>query len=229
MKMFGAFGDELIVGMVGLRRMQGPKEGHKAFIWGMYVTPRSRSGGAGSQLLRAAIDEARTWSGVQQIQLSVSSEASDARRLYERHGFRAWGCEPRAVHWAGAYTDEIHMILDLRAGIKPAATSLVQDGPVAAGFMPARFVAKPNGLASFDSDPPRSHCGNHSGLIGDAFTGNIKRGSVIGRRPHVRKTQSHIRRLAVRDQFHRDQALIVIRRDHHITAAAVGPIIQTIR
>ena len=118
-RMFGAFRDESLVGIVGLRRMQGPKEGHKAFIWGMYVTPRSRSGGGGSQLLRAAIEEGRTWSGVQQIHLSVSSQASEARRLYERHGFRAWGCEPRAVHWAGEYTDEIHMILDLRdAGSK---------------------------------------------------------------------------------------------------------------
>src|SRR5262245_37764953 len=72
-KMFGAFDDESLVGMVGLRRMSGPKEGHKAFIWGMYVTARSRRGGAGSLLLRAAIQEARTWSGVEQIHLSVSS------------------------------------------------------------------------------------------------------------------------------------------------------------
>src|SRR5262245_33759361 len=74
-KMFGAFHDESMVGMVGLRRIQGPKEGHKVFIWGMYVTARSRRGGAGSLLLRTAIQEARTWKGVEQIHLSVSSEA----------------------------------------------------------------------------------------------------------------------------------------------------------
>jgi RimJ/RimL family protein N-acetyltransferase len=113
-KIFGAFHDESLVGMVGLRRIPGPKEGHKVFIWGMYVTARSRQGGAGSQLLRLAIQEARTWSGVEQIHLSVSSHASEAHRLYERHGFRVWGREPRAAQWAGEYADEIHMILDLR-------------------------------------------------------------------------------------------------------------------
>jgi RimJ/RimL family protein N-acetyltransferase len=113
-KIFGAFQDESLVGMVGLRRIPGPKEGHKVFIWGMYVTARSRRGGAGSLLLHAAIREARTWSGVEQIHLSVSSHASEAHRLYERHGFRAWGREPRAAQWAGEYADEIHMILDVR-------------------------------------------------------------------------------------------------------------------
>jgi len=113
-RMFGAFEEGSLVGIVGLRREPGPKEGHKAFIWGMYVTARSRRGGAGSLLLRAAIQEARAWNGVEQIHLSVTSQASEARRLYERHGFRTWGLEPRAAHWAGQYTDEIHMILDLR-------------------------------------------------------------------------------------------------------------------
>jgi RimJ/RimL family protein N-acetyltransferase len=127
-KIFGAFHDESLVGMVGLRRIPGPKEGHKVFIWGMYVTARSRRGGAGALLLHAAIQEARTWSGVEQIHLSVSSQAEEARRLYERHGFLAWGCEPRAVHWAGRYTDEIHMTLDLRDGDSWLNPQL-QEGP----------------------------------------------------------------------------------------------------
>jgi len=95
-------------------RQNGKKERHKASVWGMYVTPSGRRQGAGGMLLRRAIDQARSWAGVEQAHLSVSDVAGDAQRLYERHGFRAWGREPRALSWEGRSADETHMIAALR-------------------------------------------------------------------------------------------------------------------
>jgi RimJ/RimL family protein N-acetyltransferase len=111
---FGAFLDVSLVGIIGILRDAGRKERHKSKIWGLYVTPESRQTGAGQMLLRAAIQQARAWTGVEQVHLAVSEVAIEAKRLYERNGFRAWGREPRALCLDGRYADELHMILDLR-------------------------------------------------------------------------------------------------------------------
>jgi GNAT superfamily N-acetyltransferase len=111
---FGAFFDSSLVGVVGVRHSAGAKELHKAMILGMYVTARSRRNGAARLLLSAAVEHARTWSGVEQVQLAVSEVAQEAHRLYQSFGFREWGREPRALCWKGRYAGEIHMVLDLR-------------------------------------------------------------------------------------------------------------------
>ena len=111
---FGAFIGVSLVGMVGIHRKNAEKERHKALIWGMYVTQSRRRGGAGAMLLRTAIQHAKSWAGVEQIHLAVTEVSQDARRLYERHGFRVWGREPRALCWEGRCADSTHMVLDLR-------------------------------------------------------------------------------------------------------------------
>lgn len=92
---FGAFIGGSLIGIVGIRRNPGGKERHKASIWGMYVTAGSRRKGVGVALLRAAIREARSWAGVEQVRLAVSEVAEGARKLYEGNGFQEWGREPR--------------------------------------------------------------------------------------------------------------------------------------
>jgi RimJ/RimL family protein N-acetyltransferase len=100
-------------GMVGVYRIEGRKEHHRAQLWGMYVTPAMRRRGLGQALLTSAIQHVRTWPGVSQIQLSVTGAAGEARKLYERAGFRVWGCEPRALQWEGQVVDEYHLVLPL--------------------------------------------------------------------------------------------------------------------
>jgi ribosomal protein S18 acetylase RimI-like enzyme len=90
------------------------KERHKAVIWGMYVAAETRRRGTGGMLLQTAIQYGRSWPGVEQIHLAVSEVATEARRLYERNGFKEWGREPRAICWDGRCADESHMFLDLR-------------------------------------------------------------------------------------------------------------------
>lgn len=110
---FGAFDGDSLIGIVGIVRNAGIKERHKSLIWGMYVTARSRRRGVGALLVRAAIEQARSWPGVELVHLAVSETAADAKRLYERLGFQEWGREPRALVWGGRFADELHMVLDL--------------------------------------------------------------------------------------------------------------------
>lgn len=110
---FGAFADSLMVGIVGISRETGKKERHKAWIWGMYVSAKNRCAGIGEMLMRAAIERVRSYPEIELIHLDFSEVATEARSLYERIGFRVWGCEPRSLLWEGRYVDEIHMVMDL--------------------------------------------------------------------------------------------------------------------
>lgn len=110
---FGAFSGEVLIGMCGVVQLNRRKAHHNALIWGMYVSAAARRSGAGAGLLAAAIDRARAWPGVIQIHLAVSDAAPEARRLYERAGFREWGSEPRALQWEGRFVAEHHMALEL--------------------------------------------------------------------------------------------------------------------
>ena len=110
---FAAFVARAAVGMVGLARMPREKVRHRALVWGMFVQPPYRGHGVGAALLAAALDHARSWSGVRQVHLSVTASAPGARRLYERAGFVVWGREPRALGWNGTFIDEYHLVLAL--------------------------------------------------------------------------------------------------------------------
>ncbi|MBL9147108.1 MAG: GNAT family N-acetyltransferase [Phycisphaerae bacterium] len=113
---FGAYRDtgdgERLVGMLGLIR-NGGKRAHVAFVWGMYVDPSARGGGAGRALVRAAIARARTWEGVRFIELSVNSAMIPARTLYESAGFVAWGRDADSMRVDGRSIEMTHMKLDL--------------------------------------------------------------------------------------------------------------------
>jgi RimJ/RimL family protein N-acetyltransferase len=111
---FGAFVNDTLIGTVGIRREDGDKRRHKCMIVAMFVRAGNRRDGVGGMLMTAAIRHARSWEGVEQIHLVVNDVASEAKRLYEKVGFRRWGIEPRSLKWKGDYTDAIHMILELR-------------------------------------------------------------------------------------------------------------------
>ena len=109
---FGAYMPEL-AGIAGLYRDPHIKRSHIMTLWGMYVAPGHRGAGVARSLLEAAIAHARSVTGVQAIQLSVTSAAPAARRVYERAGFRLWGTEPDALRYDGQSVVENHMTLQL--------------------------------------------------------------------------------------------------------------------
>ncbi len=113
---FGAFVKDVLIGTVGIHRDDGAKRRHKCVLVSMFVREVNRRTGAGELLMRAAIQHARSWNGVEQVLLVVNDVAPEAIRLYERSGFRTWGIEPRSLQYNGLYTGATHMILDLCKG-----------------------------------------------------------------------------------------------------------------
>lgn len=109
----GAFTDDLFVGMAGFARFTGPKKQHKALIWGVYVKPEWRRKGIAQVLLSEIVDRAKAISGVEQILLSVATEATAAKKLYQSVGFEAYGCEPHTLKVGNRYVNEDLMILRL--------------------------------------------------------------------------------------------------------------------
>lgn len=105
---FGAYAGQRIVGMVGFRQEIPEKIRHKGFLWGMYVAPEARGNGTGAALVRLLLATAGPL--VEQIRLSVVTTNAAAIALYERHGFRAYGTEPRALKGAAGYADEMLMV-----------------------------------------------------------------------------------------------------------------------
>lgn len=98
-----------LVAAASIRRGRPPKFAHRAGIWGVFIEPAHRGQGLGRAVVSAAIDLARTWPGVDFIDLGVSENSPEALRLYESLGFVPWGREPEATEHAGHRYDEIYM------------------------------------------------------------------------------------------------------------------------
>ncbi|WP_347343375.1 GNAT family N-acetyltransferase [Fictibacillus enclensis] len=108
---FGAFSDDVMIGMVTLVQESYKKMSHKANIFAMYVTSRSRGQGTGKALMHAAISKANEMEGVEKLNLTVVSSNDKAKKLYERLGFTAYGTETRALQVDGVFYNEDHMEL----------------------------------------------------------------------------------------------------------------------
>jgi ribosomal protein S18 acetylase RimI-like enzyme len=106
---FGAFVGERIVGMAGFKTEAGPKDSHKAFVWGLYVRPSARGQGIGAALMQALIAEARL--SVEQLTLAVVEGNDAALALYRKFGFTVYGIEPRALKTENGYRNEVLMAL----------------------------------------------------------------------------------------------------------------------
>ena len=109
--LFGAFNGEGLVGSCGLHVLPGPKQRHKAQLWGMYVAPAMQRRGVGAMLVRAAIDHARTRVAI--VQLVVLEANSAAKALYRSLGFVTYGIEKRSLRYDGVDHDDELMALDL--------------------------------------------------------------------------------------------------------------------
>ena len=106
---FGAFENDLLVGIVGLRRESMRKLAHKAYIWGMFVAPDARNGGVGRQLLAHALEYAGEVLRVRQVNLGVNADNLPAIALYRRMRFEPFGRERGFMLLDGKLHDEVHM------------------------------------------------------------------------------------------------------------------------
>lgn len=115
----GVFEGGAIAGIAGLRRHDGPKETHKATVWGVFIEPRSRGRGLARLLLTSLLEGVER--GVEQVLLTVSADNRAAIALYESLGFERYGVEPRALKTATGDADEVLMIR--RSGVDQPASS----------------------------------------------------------------------------------------------------------
>lgn len=109
---FGAFADEVLVGVAGMLRNPLVQVGHKAQLWGVFVQAGWRRHGLGGALLDAAFADARA-AGVLQVHLSVHAANERALGLYRARGFVEYGREPRALRVGAVFHDEVLMVLHL--------------------------------------------------------------------------------------------------------------------
>lgn len=107
---FGAFAEGRLVGLAGVERESMNKLSHKAYLWGMYVSPEHRRGGVGFLLLEQALPYAWRSLRVEQVNLGVHTENVGAIALYRRLGFSIWGTEIGSLVVHGKPQDEHHMV-----------------------------------------------------------------------------------------------------------------------
>jgi ribosomal protein S18 acetylase RimI-like enzyme len=110
----GAFEGARLVGAVGFYREKGRKTHHKGRIWGVYVAPEERGAGLARRMLETLLKRVSTFSGLEQVLLSVAATQAAALHVYESLGFERWGCEPRGLRIGDQYIDEHYMILRLK-------------------------------------------------------------------------------------------------------------------
>jgi len=102
-----------LVGAASFKREMFSTMRHKALLYRMFVLPLARGSGAGRSLLEAVIERARSATGLEQINLTVLSGNTRAKRLYQSLGFSEFSHETRAVKAENGYHDETQMVLFL--------------------------------------------------------------------------------------------------------------------
>lgn len=107
----GAELDQGLVGVATLLRYEASKLRHAASVNAVYVTPALRGQGVSRQLMRVLIERARTFEGLEQLRLAVSTHQEAARNLYRSLGFEVWGLEKKALKVGPVYTDLEHLLL----------------------------------------------------------------------------------------------------------------------
>lgn len=106
----GAFLNDELAGVAGLKFGQRERTSHKATLLGMYVRPRARGGGIAKALVLEVLRQARlAMPPAEVVQLTVTETNDVAVRLYARCGFVTFGTEPFAVKLGNGFITKVHM------------------------------------------------------------------------------------------------------------------------
>ena len=108
---FGAYHQDIIVGIATLTQEIGAKFSHKAHLSSVFIEPAFQQKGIASVLLRSVIQYSQQH--VEQILLTVANDNKPALILYEKLGFQSYGVELKALKDKDGYIDEILMKLFL--------------------------------------------------------------------------------------------------------------------
>jgi ribosomal protein S18 acetylase RimI-like enzyme len=111
-KIWGAFVEGALAGMVGLSHETRLKNRHKAALVSLYVAGEFTGRGLGRALVNTVRQDARD-SGVELVVLTVTDSNRAACALYAQAGFSAFGVEPDAIRVDGISFGKQHMFLQL--------------------------------------------------------------------------------------------------------------------
>lgn len=111
-KLWGAYVNGELAGMVGLSFEARIKNRHKACLVGLYVASEFSGRGLGRALVDAVLTEASACS-VELLVLTVTDSNQSACALYTRAGFSAFGIEPDAIRVDRISFGKQHMYLQL--------------------------------------------------------------------------------------------------------------------
>ncbi len=103
--LFVAEREGVLIGMTGVRRDYGVKSQHNATIWGVYVRSSARGTGLAGTLLAHAMLWAQQM-GVTRLELKVSTQNSNALKLYTKAGFEIAGTLHGTLRIADQIADE---------------------------------------------------------------------------------------------------------------------------
>jgi putative acetyltransferase len=94
-----------VIGTLSLTAYAVPRMRHVAKLGSIAVDPAEQGKGAGSALMRAALDLADQWLNVRRLELMVYSDNLAAIGLYEKFGFVAEGRLQGLAFRQGTYVD----------------------------------------------------------------------------------------------------------------------------
>jgi RimJ/RimL family protein N-acetyltransferase len=112
-RVWGAFVENRLVGMVGLEREQRQKVRHKGLIIGMVVAPEFARRGIARMLLHTLLEHAQKID-LEMLQLTVTRGNVAAESLYLNLGFQSWGIEPGAIKLHDQRFDKNHLFLHIK-------------------------------------------------------------------------------------------------------------------
>jgi ribosomal protein S18 acetylase RimI-like enzyme len=107
---FAAVIDDRLVSCIGFYNLTSVKAKHQGNIWGVYTKPEHRGKGIADALLKTVIEHAKTCA--LQIHLSCDAANHGAIALYQKHGFRIYGTEPRCFKIGNEFFDHHLMVLE---------------------------------------------------------------------------------------------------------------------
>ena len=101
-----------LAGVVSFQRDGQTREKlrHKGLLFRMYVSAEHGGRGFGRQLLDEVIRRVREQTDIERINLTVIATNLQAKRLYEKAGFRSFALELNAFKDGGLYHDEEQMV-----------------------------------------------------------------------------------------------------------------------
>ena len=111
----GAFLNGVLAAVAGVQQESMAKLAHKAFIWGVYVSPEARGQGVGTKVVGHALQYASETLGVRQVNLGVNTKNVAAVALYKKLGFVQYGLERGFLLVAGVLHDEYQMVCHVRS------------------------------------------------------------------------------------------------------------------